>query len=313
MSKALVIKGADFSINKVSTITFEGKHTTEIQISQQALTFNAIGETQTLTATIIPADSVDAVSWTTSDASVATVNNGTVTAVGIGTCIITASSGAYSAECTVENVIYLSGVRLPKTLTDPIGSGNNAFTRITCDIGSTSTNKVAYLSMMDGEETFGNKLLCGSMAVNVADTGYDFQIVQPDEMSSSSVNENIKHTYDAIGYPIPMEIPTGTKKIKCIGLNEKYGAHPLFFNSKQRALDTNENVNGAQYYIAFRQKYTPTADDYTWVYENNLVFDVPDGFDSVVVVWKADTSDADVILPANLTAEQLAEFKVLCM
>lgn len=313
MSKALVIKGADFSINKVSTITFEGKHTTEIQISQQTLTFNAIGETHTLTATIIPADSVDAVSWTTSNASVATVNNGTVTAVGIGTCTITASSGSYSAECAVETIVYLNGVRLTKTLTDPAGSGNNAFTKTTCDIGITTTTYDAYLSMMNGEETFGSKLLCGAMAMNVADTGYDFQIVQPNEMSLPAVASNTKRTYDAIGYPIPMEIPTGTKKIKCIGLNEKYGAHPLFFNLKQRALDTNENVNGAQYYIAFRQKYTPTAEDYTWVYENNLVFDVPDGFDSVVVVWKADTSDANVILPVNLTAEQLAEFKVLCM
>ena len=45
--------------------------------------------------------SFNSAEWTSSDNSVATVTNGTVKAVGVGTCIITASYGSYSDNCTV--------------------------------------------------------------------------------------------------------------------------------------------------------------------------------------------------------------------
>jgi uncharacterized protein YjdB len=61
------------------------------------------GGTVKLTATTIPAG--ETVTWTSSDASVATVANGTVTAVGAGTATITASVGSgantATATCTV--------------------------------------------------------------------------------------------------------------------------------------------------------------------------------------------------------------------
>ena len=54
-----------------------------------------------------------------------------------------------------------------------------------------------------------------------------------------------------------------------------------------------------------------------WVYENNLEFDVPteSGFtyDGVVVVWKTNPNDSSAVLPKDMTAEQLAEFKVQCL
>ena len=60
------------------------------------------GETLTLTATVSPADATDkTVTWSTSDRSVATVDNGVVTAVKGGTAIITATAGNKSATCTI--------------------------------------------------------------------------------------------------------------------------------------------------------------------------------------------------------------------
>ena len=64
-----------------------------------------VGDSGTLTATVTPENGYDqSVTWTTSDAAVATVENGKVTAVGLGTATITATAGAddnKSAECTV--------------------------------------------------------------------------------------------------------------------------------------------------------------------------------------------------------------------
>ena len=62
------------------------------------------GKTATLTATVAPADAANkAVSWSTSDDSVATVDNGKVTAVGAGTAtiIVTTEDGGFTATCQV--------------------------------------------------------------------------------------------------------------------------------------------------------------------------------------------------------------------
>lgn len=61
-----------------------------------------VGETLTLTATVEPEDATDpAVTWTSSDESVATVTDGVVTAVAAGTATITATAGDYAATCIV--------------------------------------------------------------------------------------------------------------------------------------------------------------------------------------------------------------------
>ena len=59
--------------------------------------------TTTLTATVTPAEANQTVTWSTSNASVATVSEGTVTAVAAGTAIITAMTqdGNKTATCTV--------------------------------------------------------------------------------------------------------------------------------------------------------------------------------------------------------------------
>ena len=73
-----------------------------------------VGDTETLTATVEPSDATNrAVTWTSSDSTVATVDqNGLVTALARGTAVITATaadgSGA-SASCTVTVSRYSSG------------------------------------------------------------------------------------------------------------------------------------------------------------------------------------------------------------
>ena len=60
-----------------------------------------VGDTVTLTATVTPSNSDDVVEWSTSDASVATVENGVVTFHKAGTVTITAKAGDKTATCAV--------------------------------------------------------------------------------------------------------------------------------------------------------------------------------------------------------------------
>ena len=111
MSKALVIKGANFAVNKVETITLSNPIPCEgITLSQSTISASALGVVTTLTATLTPADTTDQVVWTSSDEDVATVANGVVTVVGVGTATITAACGTQSATCalTCEVVMTLS-------------------------------------------------------------------------------------------------------------------------------------------------------------------------------------------------------------
>ena len=76
-----------------------------------------IGDMITLTATVTPSNAADkTVVWTTSNADVASVVNGVVTAVAIGSATITATAGSKSAKCevTVAMSWEVTGVRLNK-------------------------------------------------------------------------------------------------------------------------------------------------------------------------------------------------------
>ena len=110
MSKALIIKDVDFSVNKLATISFsDSKPCTGISLNHSTYSLTSIGATVTLEATLTPSDTTDELSWATSDSGVATVSNsGVVTAVGVGTATITATCGNQSATCTITAIATLS-------------------------------------------------------------------------------------------------------------------------------------------------------------------------------------------------------------
>ena len=85
-----------------------------------------IGETEKLTATVLPEDVTDkTVTWSTSDASIATVDaEGNVKATSVGEATITATCGDKSATCKVTvNPILAESITLDKTeLTLTIGA-----------------------------------------------------------------------------------------------------------------------------------------------------------------------------------------------
>lgn len=81
---------------------------TGITLSASELVFTATGS-QTLVVTVEPTNTNDKIIWETSNADVATVSNGVVTAVFNGEATITVRCGEYSATCSVS----VSGIEAP--------------------------------------------------------------------------------------------------------------------------------------------------------------------------------------------------------
>ena len=92
------------SVPATITVTAAPKPATDIKLNKSTLELT-VGESQTLVATVEPADTTDTVTWDTGRSDVATVDNtGKVTAVAPGTAVIAARAGEKSAFCTVTVV-----------------------------------------------------------------------------------------------------------------------------------------------------------------------------------------------------------------
>lgn len=95
---------------------------TQVEVSSVSLNTATIemveGETFSLVATVLPKDAeYDGVIWASSNASVASVNSGTVTAIKEGTATITASAGGKSAICSVKvssKIVAVTSITLDK-------------------------------------------------------------------------------------------------------------------------------------------------------------------------------------------------------
>lgn len=84
---------------------------TNITLNNATLSFTTT-DTQTLTATLTPTNTTDTVTWSVNPSGICTVENGTVTAIKNGNCIVTATCGTKSATCnvTVSNLVNESTI-----------------------------------------------------------------------------------------------------------------------------------------------------------------------------------------------------------
>lgn len=101
MAKTVIIRTGDFEANRLTQVTL----TEQVPCASLTLDKSEINATsldpQTITATVLPADCSDVLTWESSDETVATVNDGVVTIVGLGETTITATCGRKTASCAV--------------------------------------------------------------------------------------------------------------------------------------------------------------------------------------------------------------------
>lgn len=118
---AIITAATSNGLTATCTVTVDAKEIAvagiSLDITEKTLTE---GDSFTLTATVEPADASDkTVTWTSSDASVATVADGVVTAVAPGAAVITATTAnGLNASCTVtveKKFIYATSISLNKT------------------------------------------------------------------------------------------------------------------------------------------------------------------------------------------------------
>jgi len=119
-SATVTVKTLDGGFTAMCAVTVAAKiiDVSSVSVSKTELTL-VEGDSETITATVAPDDATDkTVTWSTSDAAVATVDGGKITAVKEGTATITAKAGAKTAECKVtveKKVIAVESVELDKT------------------------------------------------------------------------------------------------------------------------------------------------------------------------------------------------------
>jgi hypothetical protein len=111
---------------------------TGVTVAPATLALTVGGSTGTLTATIAPSNATNqAVTWSTSNAAVATVSNGIVTAVSAGTAAITVTTidGSLTATCAVtvtaggSTTVAVTGVTVaPATLALTVGGSTGTLT-----------------------------------------------------------------------------------------------------------------------------------------------------------------------------------------
>ena len=89
------------------TVTIPRVPAENLQISKDYSVIN-VEQQDTITAIYGPDNTTDSMTWSSSDESVATVDDGVVTAIASGSCTITASIGNLTASCNV-NVPYYFG------------------------------------------------------------------------------------------------------------------------------------------------------------------------------------------------------------
>ena len=107
------------------------------------------GKTTTLTATVAPSDATNQnVTWRSNNTAVATVENGTVTAVSEGnaTITVTTEDGGHTATCSVEvksngtNPVHVTGVSLSQTELSLAKGGTATLTTTVAPSDATNQN-----------------------------------------------------------------------------------------------------------------------------------------------------------------------------
>ena len=172
----ITVNGKDYTATCKVTVTAPS-----IKLNKTSTTLYLAG-TETLTATVVP--SGQAVTWSTSDAKIATVSSGKITAVAAGTATITAkitvNGKDYTATCKVT--VVTPSIKLDKTSGTQYIAGTDKITATVVPSGtavtwSTSDSKIATVN--GGTVTFvgaGTATITAKISVNGKDYSATYKV-----------------------------------------------------------------------------------------------------------------------------------------
>lgn len=136
------------------------------------------GETVTLKATVVPADTIDTITWESSAPAVATVKDGVVTGVARGTATITVKCGNQTATCAVS-------VSEDKTVAAPVV------------VGGQKTYEV--VSTVNGKEVKTVDTVYAITEADLACKGYEVTITNP--ANGKTITREITNAYKSVTVP----------------------------------------------------------------------------------------------------------------
>ena len=124
----------------------------DIEVSSVSLNESSVtlfkGNTITLVATVKPDNATDKkVTWSTSDASVATVNSGAVTALKTGAVTITAQAGGKSTSCQITVVEATFEFTMSSHAATLQGAGGSATAKLSAEGNWTLSSDASWLSV----------------------------------------------------------------------------------------------------------------------------------------------------------------------
>lgn len=208
---------------------------TGITLNKTSLSFSLPNNnTQTLTATVQPTNATNNnITWSSSNTSIATVNQaGKVTAVGSGTCTITATAvdgGGIKAECVVTVVQLVTGITLNKTsLSFSLPTNNTQALTATIQPANATNKSITWSSDKTSVATVdqtGKVTAVAEGTCTITCSATDGSGVK----ASCSINvEDTTHGYTN-GYEwVDLGLPSGTLWATCnVGANspEQYGGY----------------------------------------------------------------------------------------
>ena len=175
---AIITAKSSNGITAKSTIVVtDNNNVTNLSISKSSLSLE-VGKSYTLSVTVSPSSLANSVTWYSNNTSIATVNNGIVTAKKVGKTTIVASVSGKSVSCTVEVKSGSSGQTNTSNYSEGPGGSNYSKT-ITYNNRTYKVFKQRYFrdySFWDGGNLADNG--CAPVALSIILSGY-FSNISP--------------------------------------------------------------------------------------------------------------------------------------
>ncbi|MDO5547633.1 MAG: fibronectin type III domain-containing protein [Eubacteriales bacterium] len=239
-----------FAYPVLDTAAYTGEHVVDsLKLTGDSTIQLTAGQKKTIGATVYPESASGiALSWKTSNKKVATVSGGTITAVGAGTAVITATADGITASCTVKVIPKLSTPKLTTVATRVGGilvrwncvSGATGYricrrtsgsswsgTQIATVSGATASEYIDYSVKNNTKYTYTvYALYDGVTASSCSKNGKSaYYLKTPEILTISNKSSGIKLTWKSIskatGYNVYRKSPKDTKWTKLATLGAK--------------------------------------------------------------------------------------------